>query len=126
MARGGVPALTDALASRDAIGTVLAGAVYVVADHRGFTRDNPRLEQRLDAWPELAPLSDSWLDTQDTTYFPVNHDYPAGHPGYPGWTLTCTRAWPRHFLCVARILRPGAHIRGIVGRLAAHGSGSAH
>ncbi|MFJ1768540.1 hypothetical protein ACIOD2_50065 [Amycolatopsis sp. NPDC088138] len=60
------------------------GAAYVVADHRGFTRDNPRLEQQLGSWPALVPLSGSWLGKLDTTYFPVNRPYPPGTRGYPG------------------------------------------
>ncbi|MDX3192359.1 hypothetical protein PV458_28445 [Streptomyces sp. MN03-5084-2B] len=60
------------------------GAAYVVADHRGFTTDNARLEQRLGAWPALVPVQGSWLGSLETTYFPVNRDYPPGTRGYPG------------------------------------------
>jgi hypothetical protein len=60
------------------------GAAYVVADHRGFTQDNTRLEKGLGPWPSLTPLRDSWLGTLDTAYFPVNRDYPPGTRGYPG------------------------------------------
>jgi len=60
------------------------GAAYVVADHRGFTADNTRLEQRLGSWPALVPVPGSWLATLDTAYFPVNRDYPPGTKGYPG------------------------------------------
>jgi hypothetical protein len=60
------------------------GAAYVIADHRGFTTDNARLEQRLGSWPALVPLKGSWLGSLETTYFPVNRDYPPGTRGYPG------------------------------------------
>ncbi|GHG08594.1 MULTISPECIES: hypothetical protein [Amycolatopsis] len=60
------------------------GAAYVVADHRGFTADNARLEQRLGSWPQLVPLQGSWLGSLETTFFPVNRDYPPGTRGYPG------------------------------------------
>ncbi|MFB9684879.1 hypothetical protein [Amycolatopsis plumensis] len=60
------------------------GAAYVVADHRGFTADNARLEQRLGSWPQLVPLPGSWLGSLETTFFPVNRDYPPGTRGYPG------------------------------------------
>jgi hypothetical protein len=60
------------------------GAAYVVADHRGFTSDNTRLEQRLGSWPALVPLPGSWLSGLETTYFPTNRDYPPGTRGYPG------------------------------------------
>jgi hypothetical protein len=60
------------------------GAAYVVADHRGFTTDNARLEKGLGAWPSLTPVQGSWLGTLDTTYFPTNRDYPPGTRGYPG------------------------------------------
>ncbi|MFI5590208.1 hypothetical protein ACIA5G_34540 [Amycolatopsis sp. NPDC051758] len=60
------------------------GAAYVVADHRGFTSDNTRLEQRLGAWPALVPLKGSWLSGLETKYFPTNRDYPPGTRGYPG------------------------------------------
>jgi hypothetical protein len=64
------------------------GAAYVVADHRGFTSDNARLEQRLGPWPALVPalvpLKGSWLGTLETTFFPVNREYPPGTRGYPG------------------------------------------
>lgn len=60
------------------------GAAYVVADHRGFTADNARLERQLGSWPALVPLKGSWLGSLDTTFFPVNRDYPPGTRGYPG------------------------------------------
>ncbi|WP_410644199.1 hypothetical protein [Amycolatopsis sp. lyj-346] len=60
------------------------GAAYVIADHRGFTTDNARLEQRLGSWPALVPMKGSWLGSLETTYFPVNRDYPPGTRGYPG------------------------------------------
>ncbi|MEV7097790.1 hypothetical protein AB0M80_33565 [Amycolatopsis sp. NPDC051045] len=60
------------------------GAAYVVADHRGFTSDNTRLEQRLGSWPALVPVQGSWLGSLDTTFFPVNRDYPPDTRGYPG------------------------------------------
>ncbi|SED14975.1 hypothetical protein SAMN04489727_6631 [Amycolatopsis tolypomycina] len=60
------------------------GAAYVIADHRGFTSDNARLEQRLGRWPALVPVQGSWLGSLETTYFPVNRDYPPGTRGYPG------------------------------------------
>ncbi|WP_410614899.1 hypothetical protein [Amycolatopsis sp. lyj-109] len=60
------------------------GAAYVIADHRGFTTDNARLEQRLGSWSALVPLKGSWLGSLETTYFPVNRDYPPGTRGYPG------------------------------------------
>lgn len=60
------------------------GAAYVIADHYGFTSDNPRLEQRLGSWPALVPLKDSWLGTLDTTYFPTGREYPPGTKGFPG------------------------------------------
>ncbi|MEU4248923.1 hypothetical protein AB0F15_16080 [Amycolatopsis sp. NPDC026612] len=60
------------------------GAAYVVADHRGFTSDNARLEKQLGPWPALVPLKGSWLGSLDTTFFPVNRDYPPGTRGYPG------------------------------------------
>jgi hypothetical protein len=60
------------------------GAAYVIADHRGFTSDNTRLEQRLGSWPALVPVKGSWLGSLDTTFFPTNRDYPPGTRGYPG------------------------------------------
>ncbi|WP_290050145.1 hypothetical protein [Amycolatopsis solani] len=60
------------------------GAAYVVADHRGFTVDNARLEQRLGSWPALVPVQGSWLGGLETTYFPLNREYPPGTRGYPG------------------------------------------
>ena len=60
------------------------GAAYVIADHRGFTSDNARLEKGLGSWPALLPLQGSWLSTLETTYFPTNRDYPPGTRGYPG------------------------------------------
>lgn len=60
------------------------GAAYVVADHRGFTTDNARLEQRLGSWPALVPMQGSWLGSLPATYFPVNRDYPPDTRGYPG------------------------------------------
>jgi hypothetical protein len=60
------------------------GAAYVIADHRGFTTDNARLEKGLGSWPALLPLANSWLGSLDTTYFPTNRDYPPGTRGYPG------------------------------------------
>ncbi len=60
------------------------GAAYVVADHRGFTSDNARLEKQLGSWPALVPLKGSWLGSLNTTFFPVNRDYPPGTRGYPG------------------------------------------
>ncbi|MGW3963529.1 hypothetical protein ACWED2_27185 [Amycolatopsis sp. NPDC005003] len=59
-------------------------AAYVVADHRGFTSDNTRLEQRLGSWPALVPMQGSWLGALPTPYFPVNREYPPGTRGYPG------------------------------------------
>ncbi|MGW3995151.1 hypothetical protein ACWEF6_16820 [Amycolatopsis sp. NPDC004772] len=60
------------------------GAAYVIADHRGFTTDNARLERQLGAWPALVPVKGSWLGALETTYFPVNREYPPGTRGYPG------------------------------------------
>ncbi|MBE8525010.1 hypothetical protein ILP97_47325 [Amycolatopsis sp. H6(2020)] len=60
------------------------GAAYVIADHRGFTTDNARWERQLGQWPALVPLKGSWLGSLETTYFPVNRDYPPGTRGYPG------------------------------------------
>ncbi|KDN22450.1 hypothetical protein [Amycolatopsis rifamycinica] len=60
------------------------GAAYVLADHRGFTTDNARLERRLGAWPAVVPLPGSWLGSLETTYFPLDRDYPPGTRGYPG------------------------------------------
>ncbi|MET8997314.1 hypothetical protein [Amycolatopsis sp. NPDC004169] len=60
------------------------GAAYVIADHRGFTADNARLEQRLGPRPALVPMRGSWLGSLLATYFPVNRDYPPGTRGYPG------------------------------------------
>ncbi|WP_410596451.1 hypothetical protein [Amycolatopsis sp. lyj-23] len=60
------------------------GAAYVIADHRGFTVDNAGLERQLGVWPALVPLRGSWLGALETTYFPVNRDYPPGTRGYPG------------------------------------------
>ncbi|EOD65541.1 hypothetical protein H480_26102 [Amycolatopsis vancoresmycina DSM 44592] len=60
------------------------GAAYVIADHRGFTSDNARLERQLGSWPALVPLQGSWLGALETTYFPVNREYPPGTRGYPG------------------------------------------
>lgn len=60
------------------------GAAYVIADHRGFTSDNARLERQLGPWPALVPLQGSWLGALETTYFPVNREYPPGTRGYPG------------------------------------------
>ncbi|MFF1610563.1 hypothetical protein ACFVYA_22520 [Amycolatopsis sp. NPDC058278] len=60
------------------------GAAYVIADHRGFTADNARLERRLGPWPALVPLQGSWLGALETTYFPVNREYPPATRGYPG------------------------------------------
>lgn len=60
------------------------GIAYVVADHRGFTSDNARLEQRLGQWPALVPMKGSWLGSLETGYFPLNREYPPGTRGYPG------------------------------------------
>jgi hypothetical protein len=60
------------------------GAAYVVADHRGFTSDNARLEKSLGSWPSLISLRGSWLGALDTRLFPTNREYPPGTRGYPG------------------------------------------
>jgi hypothetical protein len=60
------------------------GAAYVVADHRGFTSDNARLENSLGSWPSLISLRGSWLGALDTRLFPTNREYPPGTRGYPG------------------------------------------
>jgi hypothetical protein len=60
------------------------GAAYVIADHRGFTADNARLERQLGTWPAVVPVKGSWLGALVTTYFPLNREYPPGTRGYPG------------------------------------------
>jgi hypothetical protein len=46
-------------------------ATFVIADHRGFAKDNDTLERRMAAWPlpALAPVRGSWLDRLDDSYF---------------------------------------------------------
>jgi hypothetical protein len=51
-------------------------ATFVIADHRGFAKDNDKLEQRMASWPvpSLVTVKGTWLDKLDSSYF----------PGFPG------------------------------------------
>ncbi|WP_410622327.1 hypothetical protein [Amycolatopsis sp. cmx-8-4] len=60
------------------------GSAFVVADHRGFLKDNARLEPRLGSWPSLITLKSSWLGQLDASYFPLDRDFPPGTKGFPG------------------------------------------
>jgi hypothetical protein len=46
-------------------------STFVIADHRGFTKDNDALENRMTSWPvpSLTRVKRTWLDRLDSSYF---------------------------------------------------------
>lgn len=46
-------------------------STFVIADHRGFAKDNDVLENRMTSWPvpSLTPVKGTWLDRLDSSYF---------------------------------------------------------
>jgi hypothetical protein len=59
---------------------------FTVVVHRGFAKDNDKLEKRMTSWPvpALAPFKGTWLGQLDSSYFNLTVGEPADGKGYPG------------------------------------------
>jgi hypothetical protein len=61
-------------------------STFVIADHRGFAKDNDMLENRMTSWPRpsLTRVRGTWLDRLDSSYF----------EGFPGqWGAAAVDAY---------------------------------